>query len=98
MRLSNILYFFREAAKSLSRNRLLTFATISTVTICILILGMAVLLSLNAERFMSRLESDVQMIAFLDRSLSDAEIDEVQEEIEKSTALNPLNSYPGMNP
>ncbi|HOQ10693.1 MAG TPA: permease-like cell division protein FtsX [Syntrophomonadaceae bacterium] len=90
MRLSNILYFFREAAKSLSRNRLLTFATISTVTICILILGMAVLLSLNAERFMSRLESDVQMIAFLDRSLSDAEIDEVQEEIEKIDGIKSI--------
>jgi len=82
MKLTNGVYFFREAAKSFSRNRLLSFATISTVTICILILGMAVLLTMNAGRFMNRLESDVQMIAFLDKSLSQAQINEAQADIE----------------
>jgi len=83
MKLSNMMYFFREASKSLSRNRLLSFATITTVAVCILILGMAVLLTLNASRFINRLESDVQMIAFLDKTLTKAEINEVRAEIEK---------------
>lgn len=90
MRLSNAVYFTREASKSLSRNRLLSFATITTVTICILILGMAVLLTMNAGRFMSRLESDVQMIAFLDKSLTKAEINEVQAEIEKIEGIKSI--------
>lgn len=90
MKLSNGVYFAREASKSLSRNRLLSFATISTVAICILILGMAVLLTLNAGRFMNRLESDVQMIAFLDQSLTKGEIDEAQAEIEKISGIKSI--------
>lgn len=81
MKISNGVYFAREAAKSFSRNRLLSFATISTVTICILILGMAVLLTMNAGLFMNRLESDVQMIAFLDKSLNQREINAARDEI-----------------
>ena len=83
MKISNGVYFAREAAKSFSRNRLLSFATISTVTICILILGMAVLLTMNAGLFMNRLESDVQMIAFLDKSLSQRQINAARDEIKE---------------
>lgn len=81
MRLGRIVYFFREAFNSLSRNRLLTLATISTVSICILILGMAVLLTLNAGNFMNRLESDVQIIAYLDKSLTRSQIEDAEEKI-----------------
>ncbi|HOB12361.1 MAG TPA: permease-like cell division protein FtsX [Syntrophomonadaceae bacterium] len=90
MKLSNMMYFFREASKSLSRNRLLSFATITTVAVCILILGMAVLLTLNASRFINRLESDVQMIAFLDKTLTKAEINEVRAEIEKIEGIKSI--------
>ncbi|NLP24020.1 MAG: ABC transporter permease [Syntrophomonadaceae bacterium] len=83
MKISNGVYFAREAAKSFSRNRLLSFATVSTVTICILILGMAVLLTMNAGLFMNRLESDVQMIAFLDKSLNQRQINTARDKIKE---------------
>ena len=80
--LSNVPYFLREAASSFYRNRLLSFATISTVTVCILILGIAVLMSANAGSFMQQLESDVQIIAFIDRSLSAREVDAIGNRLE----------------
>lgn len=83
MKISNGVYFAREAARSFSRNRLLSFATVSTVTICILILGMAVLLTMNAGLFMNRLESDVQMIAFLDKSLNQRQINAARDKIKE---------------
>jgi cell division transport system permease protein len=83
MKISNGVYFAREAARSFSRNRLLSFATVSTVTICILILGMAVLLTMNAGLFMNRLESDVQMIAFLDKSLNQRQINTARDKIKE---------------
>ncbi|MGR6837071.1 permease-like cell division protein FtsX [Syntrophomonas erecta] len=82
MKPSRIVYFIREAFRSLARNRLLSIATISTVAISILILGIAVLMTINAGSFMNRLESDVQIVAFLDKSLSSSELSEIQEEIE----------------
>jgi len=82
MRPGSIIYFFREAGKSLSRNRLLSFATITTVAICILILGFGVLFTLNASNFMNHLESDVQIRAFLDQDLTSSQVSDVGREIE----------------
>ena len=87
MKISNGVYFAREAAKSFSRNRLLSFATVSTVTICILILGMAVLLTMNAGLFMNRLESDVQMIAFLDKSLNQRQNNAPRDKIKENEGI-----------
>jgi cell division transport system permease protein len=83
MRLRNAAYYMREAFQSISRNRLLTIATVSTVAICILILGMAVLMTVNAGRFITRLESDVEIVAFLDDALGKAEVSDIKEQIMK---------------
>lgn len=77
----NIIYFFREALRSLSRNRLLTLATVSTVCICVLILGVALLITVNAGNFMKHLESDVEIVAFIDKSLTPSQVKGIEEEI-----------------
>lgn len=82
MRPGYFIYFFREAGKSLSRNRLLSFATITTVAICILILGFGVLFTMNASSFMNHLESDVQIRAFLEKDLTSEEVSDIGREIE----------------
>jgi len=83
MRIKNLGYFFREALTSLSRNRLLSIATISTMTICIMLLGAAVLMTINTGNFMNRLEADIEIVAFLDNSLSKSELSDIEGEIEK---------------
>ena len=83
MKPTNAIYFIREAAQSLSRNRVLSFATITTVAVSILILGIALLMTINAGNIMNRLESDVQVIAFLDKNLNSSEISAVKRNIEK---------------
>ncbi len=90
MIIKNMLYFIREALNSLMRNRLLSFATISTVSISILILGIAVLMTMNAGSFMNRLESDVEIIAFLEKNLSSSQIRDAGEEIEKMDGVKQL--------
>lgn len=70
MSLRDVGYYFGEAARSLYRNRLLSLATASTVAACVLILGIAVLMIVNAEQVMSSLESDVEIVAFLEKDLS----------------------------
>lgn len=81
MRPQNAAYYVREAVKSISRNRLLTIATVSTVAICILILGMAVLMTMNAGRFIDQLESDVEIVAYLNNSLDQAEVSDIKDQI-----------------
>ena len=111
MRPGSIIYFLREAFKSLSRNRLLSFATISTVAISILILGFAVLLTINASALMNYLESDVEIVAFLEQDLTKSQIDDVKRDITAITGVKSVNfvsrekaldklqeSYGGENP
>lgn len=82
MRPGYIIYFFREAGKSLKRNRLLSFATVSTVAVCVLILGFGVLFTLNASNFMKHLESDIEIRAFLDQDLTSSQVNDIGKEID----------------
>jgi len=79
--INNTRYFFSETFKSLRRNRLLSIATLSTVTICILILGAAVLLTINAGNFMNQLESDLEMMVFVEDSLNKTDLQDLGQEI-----------------
>jgi cell division transport system permease protein len=79
--LRNIVYFFREAFKSMARNHLLSIATISTIAICILILGMSALLTMNTSNFLNNLESDVEIMAYLEQELDEEGIQELQEKL-----------------
>ncbi|PKM76986.1 MAG: ABC transporter permease [Firmicutes bacterium HGW-Firmicutes-15] len=87
MNIKNLTYFFREAYTSLSRNRLLSIATVTTMAICILILGAAVLMTINADKFMNRLESDLEIVAFLDSSLSKSQVTDIKGDIEKLSGV-----------
>ncbi len=90
MNIRTIKYFITEALKSLYRNRLLTFATIANVAICILILGAAVLLTLNASNIISNLESDVEIVAYIDKELSSEEINSLKTDVEKIAGVDTI--------
>jgi cell division transport system permease protein len=85
--LRNIVYFFREAFKSMARNHLLSIATISTIAICILILGMSALLTMNTSNFLNNLESDVEIMAYLEQELDEEGIQELQEKLESWSGI-----------
>lgn len=67
----------------MSRNRILSIATISTVAVCVLILGMAVLMTINAGNMMTHLESDIEIIAYLDKELEAGQVAEIKAELEE---------------
>ena len=83
MNWSTIKYFLREARISLARNRLLSLATATTVSICIFILGMAILLFMNSGELIEKLESDVEIVAFLDEDLTLRERNQLEERLKK---------------
>ncbi len=87
MNLKNFGYFFKEALISLSRNRVLSLATISTMVVCILFLGVAVLLTINAGNFMNQLESDIQIIAYLDDPLTAGQVKEIESTIRETAGV-----------
>lgn len=90
MPLRNAAYFFREAFKSIARNHLLSIATISTIAICILILGMSVLLTMNTSTFLANLESDVEIMAYLEQELDEEGIQEVENKLESLSGIESI--------
>ncbi|MEQ8176290.1 MAG: permease-like cell division protein FtsX [Syntrophomonadaceae bacterium] len=88
MILHHIKYFFSQAFNSISRNRLLSLATVTTVTVCVLILGIALLLFLNTSTLMSNLESDVEINAFLNKDLTQSQIADVKSQIEAMPGID----------
>ncbi len=53
MRLSSLEYAFRDAFRSMKRNKVMCLAAIATVAVSLLILGCAWLLVLNSEHMAS---------------------------------------------
>jgi len=65
VRLSSLEYAFRDAFRSIKRNKVLCIASIATVTVSLLILGCAWLLVLNSEHMASAMESELEINAYL---------------------------------
>ena len=77
----------RDAIKSVFRNFSLSLASISCITITLLVVSIAVILTYNVNNFTGLVEKDVTIVAFLDQGISDEEIDEVEAEIKKITGI-----------
>ncbi len=69
MRLSSISYAFRDALRSLWRNKFMTIASIATVAISLLILGSAWLLVINSNYLAEVMESELEINVYLQDEL-----------------------------
>lgn len=65
MKLSSISYAFRDAFRSLWRNKFMTLASIATVAISLLILGSAWLLVINSNYLATVMESELEINVYL---------------------------------
>ncbi len=72
----------RDAFKSVFRNFSLSLASISCITITLLIVAAAILVTFNVENFTSEMESDLTIVVFLDNDISEEAIQNVQDKIE----------------
>lgn len=70
MSLSTKEYFVKETFKSIKRNQLMSFASVSTVAVSLLVLGMFLLMVMNANNLAKYLESQVQISVYMEDSAS----------------------------
>lgn len=70
MKIRTLEYFVKEAAISLKRNNLMSFASITTVAISLLILGLFLIMVMNLNNMAAHLESQVQINVYLEDNLS----------------------------
>lgn len=80
----------RDAFKSVFRNFSLSLASISCITITLLVVSIAIILSYNVNNFAGLVEKDVTIVTFLKQGITDDEIDKVEKEIKK---IDGIESY-----
>lgn len=71
----------KEGAKNIIRNGWMTFASVSAVTITLLILGVFLLLAMNVNHFVQVIENQVEITVELDLTIEDDQIGPIEKEI-----------------
>ena len=66
----NIFYFIKEGASNLFKHGFMSFAAIGITVACLLIMGTFTLVAVNANEMLDEMESQNQMLAFVDESYS----------------------------
>ena len=66
-------YFLHEGVTNLFSHGFMSFAAVGVTVACLLIMGTFSLVAYNAEILLETLESDYQILAFVDDSLTDAQ-------------------------
>lgn len=87
MKIRTIEYFIRASFSSLRHNGLMSVASITTVALSLLILGMFLIMVLNLNHMASVLESQVQISVYLDDNLSESEIKALGAKITKTPGV-----------
>lgn len=75
-------FFLRETLKNLRLNLLMCATAITTTAVCVLILGVAILVSAHVEGLIQQVGQDVAVTAYFPDDASQGKIDEVQRSVE----------------
>ena len=82
---------FRESLKSLGRNGWMTFASVSAVTVTLLLVGVFVLIMMNLNKVADDLENDVEIKTFVSLETDEAGINNLEEKIEELPGVDSIN-------
>ncbi len=81
---------FREGMKNIGRNGWMTFASVSAVTVTLLILGVFLLLAMNVNHIANMVENQVEVVVSLDLKINDSQIKTVETEIKNIDGVKSL--------
>ena len=73
MKLRSVRYLTVEGLKNIWVNRLMSIASIGVLVACMLMMGVAIILSLNVDKALGQLEEQNVVMAYFDDSLSEEE-------------------------
>lgn len=94
MRTRTYFYFLRQALISLTRNALMSLASIGTMVVSLVLLGMFLMMIASLGNIVTSLESKVEVTAFLKDSASLAEIEKLRSEIGKMEGVKEVVFIP----
>lgn len=78
----------RDAFKSVIRNFSLSLASISCITITLIIVAIAIIASFNVQNFTKEIEKDLTIIIFLNNDTTEEDVDRIEKEITEIPNVN----------
>lgn len=74
----------RDSIKSVFRNFSLSLASISCITITLIIVAIAIMTSFNVQNFTKEIERDLTIVVFLDNDVTEDEVEDIKQELNKT--------------
>lgn len=93
MRRINLGYFIKEGFLSVFSHGLMSFAAVCMIVACLIIMGSFSLLAMNVDANLKRLEDDNEFLVYIDESYTDAQIKELQRQVEAVDNVAPPVEY-----
>ena len=78
----------RDAFKSVIRNFSLSLASISCITITLIIVSIAIIASFNVQNFTKEIEKDLTIVTFLDTDVTKEEIETIEQDLKKISNID----------
>ncbi len=78
----------RDAFKSVFRNFSLSLASISCITITLIIVAISIMASYNVSNFTEEIEKDLTIVAFVENSATKEEIENIKNELKNISNIN----------
>ena len=72
-----------ESFKGVFRNFSLSLASIACITITLVLVGFSILLSYNVNHFTKSIESDMTIVVFIDKKVTNLELSKIRSELDK---------------
>ena len=82
MRISTLLYTFKQGFKNIFRNKVFSLATTATITSCIFLFGLFYCIVVNVQYSVKAAQSGVAVTVFFDEDITDERIQEIGNQIQ----------------
>lgn len=87
-------YFVKQTYKSIRRNGFMSFASISTVAVSLLVLGMFLLMFLNTNHLAQQLENQIQISVYMTDAATTQDNMDVEQAIKKMPGVKSVKFVP----
>lgn len=94
MRTSSIKYLVRTGTKSLWINRVMTFASFCVMLVSMLLIGLAILTSVNINRIIGAIEDKNEVVVQIYDTTPQSEIESLQTKLENTENVASVTFYP----
>ncbi len=84
--------YFRDASKSVFRNFSLSLASISCITITLIVVALSIVLSYNVEKMTKHVRSNISIVVFLEGDSTNEDSQRLKQDIEKLDNVGPGNA------